>query len=628
LGATEPSSIDPWGVCRRAVGTGLRRGGALLLAVVALAAGPVGTAMAAPGTTISTGGDFACQVVSGGEVECWGDNFLGELGNGLTAEDFSPTRYHVVGLTGAVALTTAGQDVEGHTCALINNGTVRCWGTNYDGTLGDGTTTYRRTPVAVTGLIEATEVGAGQFHSCALIAGGTVKCWGSNLYGQLGDGTSNDSLTPVTVSGLTDVTQLGVGFDSTCAVRESGELDCWGDNGWGTIGIGASTSDVPVAVPGVTAAIQVSVGVFHSCALLSNGQVMCWGVDNEGQLGDGEYKFIEETPAAVPGLTDAVQVAVGHDHSCALLAGGTVECWGSDAEGQLGVASLAKSAVPMPVPGLGDVVEIAASREATCALLSSGEAVCWGGEFGRLPTSTAPPGGGGSGGGTATDSGSPTTGTARGTTTGPPVVRITSHPPEETADQTAEFAFTGTAGGSYECSVDGGAWKPCRSGDSFAPLQPGDHRFEVRESLRGITGPAASYSWTIDLPKACILKVARARVFAFTHQDKARLVIRYKAYEPAQVGVSYSLAGAKGSLALGTASAPFKTAGVFRLGEKFGKPAAAKLRATSSMKVRFSIPEAPSSCSRYYTKRLTIPKKVFGQTVWFQSDSIFGQEAK
>ncbi len=210
----------------------------------------------------------------------------------------------------------------------------------------------------------------------------------------------------------------------------------------------------------------------------------------------------------------------------------------------------------------------------------------------------------------------------------PPSVKITSHPAKETTATTAPFGFTGVPGGTFQCSVDGGAWTACKSGDSFGPLQPGDHRFEVRETLNGLTGPAAAYSWTIALPRACILKVARARVFVFTHKKKARLVIHYKAYRPAQVSVAYSLVGANGSLRLGTASAHFKTAGIFRLGEKLDRFAVSRLRAASSMTVRFSIPKAPTSCSRYYTKRLTIPKKIFGQTVWFQSDSLFGPEAR
>ena len=205
----------------------------------------------------------------------------------------------------------------------------------------------------------------------------------------------------------------------------------------------------------------------------------------------------------------------------------------------------------------------------------------------------------------------------------PPTVVIVGHPPRETPESTASFSFSGASGGTYECSIDAGAWKTCVSGDAFGPLEPGDHRFQVRETLNGLTGPATSYFWTIDLPPACILKVARARVFAFAHQGKARLVIHYKAYKPAQVAVSYHLKGSKGGLALGSASSSFKTAGIFRLAEKLGRADVAKLRATSSMTVHFSIPEAPTRCSRYYTKRLTIPKKIFGQTVWFQSDSMF-----
>lgn len=205
----------------------------------------------------------------------------------------------------------------------------------------------------------------------------------------------------------------------------------------------------------------------------------------------------------------------------------------------------------------------------------------------------------------------------------PPTVTIVGHPPRETPESTASFTFAGVPGGAYECSIDAGAWRPCISGGTFGPLEPGDHRFQVRETLNGLTGPPASYFWTIDLPRACILKVGRARVFAFARQSKARLVIRYKAYKPAQVTVTYHLKGSKGGLELGSASSRFRTAGIFRLAEKLDTADVAKLRATSSMTVHFSIPEAPTRCSRYYTKRLTIPKKIAGQTVWFQSDSIF-----
>jgi hypothetical protein len=204
-----------------------------------------------------------------------------------------------------------------------------------------------------------------------------------------------------------------------------------------------------------------------------------------------------------------------------------------------------------------------------------------------------------------------------------PAVKITSSPPREGAGTTAVFAFTGTPGGSYECSLDGGPWKPCASGHDFGPARPGDHRFQVREKLGGKTSAPASYRWTVDLPRQCVLRVARARVFAYATKSKARLVIHYTSYAPARVTVAYSLAGKKGKLTLGSASSRFQKAGVFRLPVRLTATQLAKLRAARSFTVRFKIPKAPQSCGRYYTKRLTIPKKVSGQTVWFQSDSKF-----
>jgi hypothetical protein len=204
-----------------------------------------------------------------------------------------------------------------------------------------------------------------------------------------------------------------------------------------------------------------------------------------------------------------------------------------------------------------------------------------------------------------------------------PLVRITSGPPQETPRQRATFTFTGVAGGSYECSIDGGTWKACASGQTFGPLAPGDHRFRVRETLNGLTGPADSYRWTIALPRKCVLRVARARVFAFTHQHRVRLVIHYTSYRFARVTVSYTVIGKSGNLELGDATARFAKAGVFRLPETLSPAEFAQVRAAKLLRVRFKIPKAPKSCGRYYTKRLTIPKKIFGQTVWFQSDSNF-----
>jgi hypothetical protein len=204
-----------------------------------------------------------------------------------------------------------------------------------------------------------------------------------------------------------------------------------------------------------------------------------------------------------------------------------------------------------------------------------------------------------------------------------PVVKILSGPPAETADQKATFTFRGVAGGTYECSIDTGAWAPCASGGTFGPLSPGDHLFRVRETLAGVIGPIASYRWTIDLPRACVLRVARARIYLAPKLHKVRLVIHYTSYRPAKVNVSYDLIGSQGPVSLGDISASFATAGVFRDPEILSNKVFGQAQAAKQFKVQFQIAKTPRSCGRYYTKQITIPKKFSGRTVWFQSDSNF-----
>jgi len=350
-------------------------------------------------SAISAGYEHNCALVSGGAVSCWGDNYYGELGDGSETDSHIPVA--VSGLSGVIAVSAGGYYDGLHTCALISGGAVKCWGDNRLGELGDGTTAHSLTPVAVSGLTGATAVSAGAAHTCALISGGTVKCWGANGSGQLGDGTTTRSLTPLTVSGLTGAIAISAGYGYTCALISGGTVKCWGANYFGQLGDGTTTdSPTPVAVSGLTGATAISAGnsyeAGHTCALISGGAIKCWGDNQYGQLGVSTYTVVTHKPVTVTGLTGAIAVSAGYLHTCALISGGTMECWGNGQDGQLGDGTTIGSSTPVTVSGLTAATAISAGGWHTCALVSGGSVRCWGlNQYGQL------------GNGTTTDSSTP-----------------------------------------------------------------------------------------------------------------------------------------------------------------------------------------------------------------------------
>lgn len=329
-------------------------------------------------TAIDAGNQYTCALMSNGGAKCWGLNYNGLLGDGTSADRHTPV--DVSGLTsGVIAIRGSGAG-GGHTCALTDGGGVKCWGWNAYGQLGDGTTVNRYTPVQVSGLTSgARDVALGTWSTCAVIDGG-VKCWGENEYGQLGDGTTTNRSTPVDVSGLTGgVTALAAGFGYACALTDEGGVKCWGANSAGALGDGTTTNWLtPVEVSGLAGnAIAITAKSHHTCALIAGGDIQCWGDNSAGQLGNG-LSINHTMPTDVNELTSNVtNVALGYHHVCALVNHG-VECWGDNGFGQLG-AGTTITHTPIDVSGLmNGVTALSAGSLHTCALTDSGGVKCWG----------------------------------------------------------------------------------------------------------------------------------------------------------------------------------------------------------------------------------------------------------
>ncbi len=351
----------------------------------ALFAGSVSEAQA----TITAGFGHSCALHPTGTVECWGLNDSGQLGDGTTLDRTAPTA--VIGLQGNVVSILAG---DAHTCALLASGSLSCWGDNLQGQLGNGTTVSSLTPIIVSGLDGPVQsFSVGNQHTCAVAADGSVRCWGDNSAGQLGDASTQDRSVPTAVSGLdVAVSSVGVGDVHSCAVTTGGDALCWGDNLFGQLGNGTSTSTlVPTPVSGLSGNVDAIVaGGLHSCALTRENTILCWGDNFFGQLGSaGQGEQL--TPVPVSGLGGPAQtITAGGSFSCALLVSGATQCWGDNFDGELGDGSTVDRSTPMDVSGLGSgVVEIEAGNFHGCARTAAGILHCWGDNFfGQLGVDT------------------------------------------------------------------------------------------------------------------------------------------------------------------------------------------------------------------------------------------------
>jgi len=389
---------------------------------------------------IESGGAHACVLSSEGEVMCWGSNYDGQLGNWPSQNDFGDNE--PVSAAEPVQLppgTKATHVCTGlsHTCALLNDSSVACWGYNGNGQLGNSNTNVNINPfvsgppprVTVTSnpSLSVTQVACGQSHTCALLSNGDISCWGANFNGQLGRGTITSVLNPglfppthVTTNASVSVVKLSLGSYHSCALLSNGYVTCWGYNQYGQLGVLNSTSlnnassVVPIQLLNSTAytAVQIDAGDSHTCALLSDWSVHCWGLGSSGQLGYSSTVNVADSvlrqfrgPVAI--TTNAsihvVQLSAGYGHTCARFNDGSLKCWGDNLGGALGVTTSVSNIGISPstaVINYGPVATGATRANAaldlctgfyyTCSIFNTEptrDLVCWGSGFnGRLGT--------------------------------------------------------------------------------------------------------------------------------------------------------------------------------------------------------------------------------------------------
>jgi alpha-tubulin suppressor-like RCC1 family protein len=349
-----------------------------------------------PAIAITGGFLHTCALISDGSVQCWGDNAYGELGIGSITTTGIQGSAMPVPVVGLPAPATAIASLNLTTCALLNDGSVWCWGGNSDGQLGTSSGTVSPTPLKIALSGKASSISAGD-HVCAVVSG-SVWCWGDNSFGELGNGQvlGNTGMywtpTPQKVSGLSGVSTVSVGGAHTCALA-GGSITCWGHDNYGQLGnnmVGGSAAGDGFPTPqaigygGGGSAVAITSGFEHSCMIDSSANVYCWGENDQGAVGDNNSSGANvPVPTYVSNNISApIAIVAGGNHTCAINLGGGVVCWGDSTYGQLGDAATTYQWLPEPVVGLSSqATGLALGGEHTCALVKNGSVWCWGANF-------------------------------------------------------------------------------------------------------------------------------------------------------------------------------------------------------------------------------------------------------
>jgi alpha-tubulin suppressor-like RCC1 family protein len=354
---------------------------ALIVFLSAVAATPVHATLAATWTAVAAGdAQTTCAIRSDGSLWCWGQNWRGNVGDGTTTGRTRPTR---VGDSRAWATVSLAWS---HTCATRTDGTLWCWGENTFGQLGIGESDETRLrPVRVGTETTWRSVSVAGEKTCAIRTDGSLWCWGFNV--NLSDDVPTGEWIPTRVGAGADWATVAVGRMHACGVRTGGTLWCWGRDADGTdrraaVRVGTSASWVSVSAAGG-----------HTCAVDTRRALWCWGDNRSGQLGDATLTD-RPAPVRVGAGRAWAAVATGADHTCAVTTDGGTWCWGDNSEGMLGDDTTVNAVAPVAVNTDLVTKAVVAGAEHTCALTAGGGLWCWGendsGQFGDGTTTSSP----------------------------------------------------------------------------------------------------------------------------------------------------------------------------------------------------------------------------------------------
>mmetsp|Transcript_19398 Transcript_19398/g.29046 ORF Transcript_19398/g.29046 Transcript_19398/m.29046 type:complete len:503 (-) Transcript_19398:80-1588(-) len=349
-------------------------------------------------TQISSGRAHTCAIDDKRNLQCWGSNAYGQLGDGSTISRNKPTIISL-GEGGRYATQIAAGDT--HSCAIDDKNNLKCWGKHFYGkpdSNGDDSYYHRSSPSLIDlndSQAYATQIAVGREHSCVIDNSNFIRCWGSNKYGQLGDGKRNDlSFSPWdTIDGIDAATQISLGRDHSCAIDILNNLKCWGGNFFGQLGDGTRTHrSTPTSISlgdYTTYATRIALGGDHSCAIDNHNNLKCWGNGYYGYYSpSGIYFDYIFTPTTIPLYQNknenAAQIALGREHSCAItLDSSDTNCWGSNLYGQLGDGGFSdKINFPKSKIVLGDIslyiTQISLGGEHSCTIDAVNQIRCWG----------------------------------------------------------------------------------------------------------------------------------------------------------------------------------------------------------------------------------------------------------